>query len=121
METKRGFSSGRPDDDVLNFLTGCSPNGIRSFWTAWYRAVEQLHQCLNRSLVPTVFAAFPAHRRSTMPPCLPPDTLWAPICIANILLPEYLLAWTLANPARTLPRSLPLGSHKRAHRSPSRE
>jgi hypothetical protein len=41
-ETKLGFLSGQLDNGVLNFLTECSPNGIRSFWTAGYRAVEQL-------------------------------------------------------------------------------
>jgi phosphoglucosamine mutase len=39
METKRGFLSWQLDNDVLNFLTRCSPNGIRSFWTASCRAV----------------------------------------------------------------------------------
>src|ERR1700692_5120471 len=29
LETKCGFLSWQSDDGVLNFLTGCSPNGIR--------------------------------------------------------------------------------------------
>src|ERR1700722_5679329 len=121
METKCGFLPWQLDNDVLNFLTGCSPNGIRLFFTASYRAVEQFHQCLNHYLVPMVFAVFPAHRRSTMPPCLPPDTLSVPICIANILPRACLLAWTRANPGRTSRRFWPLDSRKRAHRWPSRE
>src|ERR1700738_3433328 len=120
METKRGFLPWQPGDGVLNFFDRVLALRHSLIFLRLRIAVEQFHQCLNPSLVQTVFAAFQALRRSTMPPCLPPDTLLAPICVANILPPACLSAWTRANPAHTLQRSLPPASQKLADRWPSR-
>src|ERR1700692_1184622 len=126
LETKCGFLSWQSDDGVLNFLSGCSPHGIRLivhgllsrrrttspmpkslFGTDGIRGVPGTPPLDDSTLFATGHALGGYLHRAHSAPSVPPR--------------RCLSAWTRANRPRTLRRSWPPASRKLAHRWPSRE